>query len=73
MSQASATVNPKVLLKLFSMYRDWQEERVEEISRKQVVDKIKLLTYRWLKEKHVCLPLNYHGWWLSPFSILGIG
>ncbi|AES95100.1 hypothetical protein MTR_5g021780 [Medicago truncatula] len=37
MSQASATVNPKVLLKLFSMYRDWQEERVEEISRKQVL------------------------------------
>jgi hypothetical protein len=26
----SATVNPKVLLELFSMYRDWQEERVEE-------------------------------------------
>ncbi|AES95098.2 hypothetical protein MtrunA17_Chr5g0405231 [Medicago truncatula] len=34
-SQASATVNPKVLLELFSMYRDWQEERVEEISKKQ--------------------------------------
>lgn len=32
----SATVNPKVLLELFSMYRDWQEERVEEISKKQV-------------------------------------
>jgi len=32
----TATVNPKVLLELFSMYRDWQEERVEEISKKQV-------------------------------------
>ena len=32
----TATANPKVLLELFSMYRDWQEERVEEISKKQV-------------------------------------
>jgi hypothetical protein len=39
----------------------------------QVVDKIKSLTFMWLKGKHVSLPLNYHGWWLSPFSILGIG
>jgi hypothetical protein len=42
-------------------------------SMSQVVDKIKSLTYRWLKGKHVSLPLNYHGWWLSPFTILGIG
>jgi hypothetical protein len=39
----------------------------------QVVDKIKSLTYMWLKGNYVSLPLNYHGWWLSPFSILGIG
>lgn len=39
----------------------------------QVVDKIKSLTFTWLKGKHASLPLNYHGWWLSPFSILGIG
>jgi len=39
----------------------------------QLVDKIKSLTFMWLKGKHVSLPLNYHGWWLSPFSILGIG
>ncbi|XP_004512123.1 uncharacterized protein [Cicer arietinum] len=34
-SSASATVNPKVLLELFSMYRDWQEEKVQAISKKQ--------------------------------------
>ncbi|CAK8539987.1 unnamed protein product [Lathyrus sativus] len=34
-SSSPATVNPKVLLELFSMYRDWQEERVQEISKKQ--------------------------------------
>ena len=34
-SQASATLNPKVLLELFSIYRDWQEERVQEISKNQ--------------------------------------
>ncbi|KAK8653068.1 hypothetical protein V6N13_127085 [Hibiscus sabdariffa] len=30
-----ATVNPKVLAELFSMYRDWQEEKAQEISKKQ--------------------------------------
>ncbi|XWS42157.1 hypothetical protein CRYUN_Cryun17cG0143900 [Craigia yunnanensis] len=34
-SSAQATVNPKVLLELFSMYRDWQEEKAQKISKKQ--------------------------------------
>ncbi|XP_010246942.1 PREDICTED: uncharacterized protein LOC104590104 [Nelumbo nucifera] len=29
------TLNPKVLLELFSMYRDWQEEKAKKISQKQ--------------------------------------
>jgi len=39
----------------------------------QVVDKIKSLAFTWLKAKYISLPINYHGWWLSPFTILGIG
>ena len=39
----------------------------------QVVDRIKLLTFKWLKVKFTTLPFNYHGWWLSPFNLLGIG
>lgn len=35
-SSASGTVNPKVLLELFSMYRDWQEEKAKQISKRQV-------------------------------------
>ena len=38
----------------------------------QVVDKIKSLAFMWLKAKFVTLPFNYHGWWLSPFTMLGI-
>ncbi|KAK8480112.1 hypothetical protein V6N13_053205 [Hibiscus sabdariffa] len=34
-SSAQAIVNPKVLVELFSMYRDWQEEKAREISKKQ--------------------------------------
>lgn len=30
------TVNPKVLLELFSMYHDWQEEKAKQISKRQV-------------------------------------
>ena len=39
----------------------------------QVVDRIKLLIFTWLKVKFTTLPFNYHGWWLSPFTLLGIG
>lgn len=31
------TLNPKVLLELFSMYREWQEEKAKKISQKQVI------------------------------------
>ncbi|XP_056170233.1 uncharacterized protein LOC115690545 isoform X1 [Syzygium oleosum] len=39
------TVNPKVLLELFSMYRDWQEEKVQKIGKKQeeIENKIELV------------------------------
>ena len=45
----------------------------KESSISQVVDKIKSLAFRWLREKFPTLPLNYHGWWLNPFTMLGIG
>ncbi|XP_054824404.1 uncharacterized protein LOC129322250 [Prosopis cineraria] len=34
-SSVSAIVNPKILLDLFSMYRDWQEEKAQKISKRQ--------------------------------------
>nr|CAN64285.1 hypothetical protein VITISV_002725 [Vitis vinifera] len=34
-SSVSGTLNPKVLLELFSMYRDWQEEKTQKISKEQ--------------------------------------
>jgi len=39
----------------------------------QMVDKIKSLTFMWLKAKYTTLPFNFHDLWLSPFTILGIG
>ncbi|KAH0971128.1 hypothetical protein GBA52_023284 [Prunus armeniaca] len=44
-SSVSSIVNPKVLLELFSMYRDWQEEKVQKMSKRQedIEDKKKLL------------------------------
>ena len=39
----------------------------------QVVDKIKSLTFMWLKAKFTTLPFNFHGWWLSSFTMFGIG
>ena len=56
----------------------WKERNnslfnVKECSVNQVVDKIKSLAFTWLKAKYISLPLNYHGWWFSSFTILGIG
>ncbi|RZC52053.1 hypothetical protein C5167_020476 [Papaver somniferum] len=34
-SSAPGTLNPKVLLELFSMYRDWQERKTKTISQRQ--------------------------------------
>ncbi|XP_062010119.1 uncharacterized protein LOC133726568 isoform X2 [Rosa rugosa] len=34
-SSAPSIVDPKVLLELFSMYREWQEENVKKLSQKQ--------------------------------------
>ena len=56
----------------------WKERNnkifnAKESSIMQVVDKIKSVTFRWLKVKCISLPFNYHDWWLSPFTILGIG
>ncbi|XP_064965418.1 uncharacterized protein LOC103985812 isoform X2 [Musa acuminata AAA Group] len=34
-TSTSGTLNPNVLLELFSMYREWQEEKAKKISRKQ--------------------------------------
>jgi len=39
----------------------------------QVVNKIQSMSFVWLKAKFSSVHLNYHGWWLSPFTILGIG
>ncbi|KAL0343118.1 UNVERIFIED_CONTAM: hypothetical protein Sangu_1199200 [Sesamum angustifolium] len=39
-----STVNPNVLLELFSMYRDWQEEKAQKITKRQedIENKIEL-------------------------------
>jgi len=56
----------------------WKERNNRLFNGKQssipnVVDKIKSLAFMWLKEKYPSLPFNYHAWWLSPFTILGVG
>jgi len=37
----------------------------------QLLDKIKLLTYWWLKAKFVTFPFDFHSWWLYPIMCLG--
>ena len=39
----------------------------------RLVDKIKLLSFSWSKEKFVQFSLNYHGWRLNPPTVLGYG
>jgi len=61
-----------------TVWEIWKERNNRVFSEKQwsiqqMVDKIKSVTFMWLKGKYVHLPFNYHSWWLSPFTILGIG
>jgi hypothetical protein len=38
----------------------------------QLLDKVKLFTYRWLRMTHVTLATNFNCWWSSPLFCLGI-
>ncbi|RHN73183.1 putative transcription regulator mTERF family [Medicago truncatula] len=39
----------------------------------QLVEKMKMYSFRWLKAKNVCFPFGYHMWWQNPLACLGIG
>jgi len=59
-----------------TVWEIWKERNnrvfnAKECSILEVVDKIKALSYVWLKAKFTSLPLNFHGWWLSPLTLLG--
>ncbi|KAK2394225.1 hypothetical protein QL285_056080 [Trifolium repens] len=43
-----------------------------ECSLTQLLDKVKLYSYRWLKTTDFNLVLNYHTWWSTPCIWLGI-
>jgi len=60
-----------------TVWEIWKERnnrifKGKECSILRLVDKIKLLSFSWLKEKFQ-FSLNYHGWWLSPLAMLGYG
>jgi hypothetical protein len=38
----------------------------------QLLDKIKLFSFRWLKATSFTLATNYHSWWSSPMLCLGL-
>jgi len=61
-----------------TVWEIWKERNnrifnAKECSILQVVDKIKSVTYMWLRVKFTSLAFNYHGWWLNRFTIIGIG
>ena len=61
-----------------TVWEIWKERNNRVFNEKkcsihQVVDKIKSTTFMCLKGKFINIPLNYHGWWLCPFTTLGIG
>ena len=60
-----------------TVWKIWKERNnrlfIDKIcSVTQVVDKIKFLTFMWLKTNFNTLPFNLHGWWFSPFTMLDI-
>lgn len=51
----------------------WREKNArffqhQEDSLQNLIDKIKLQCYWWLKVNHTNFAFDYHMWWLNPFS-----
>jgi len=42
------------------------------VSIDELVEKVKLLFFRWLKAKHVIFAFHYHCWLLNPLACLSI-
>jgi hypothetical protein len=38
----------------------------------QLLDKVKLFSYRWMRTTDITLATNVHCWWSSPLLCLGI-
>ncbi|GAU39449.1 hypothetical protein TSUD_290150 [Trifolium subterraneum] len=43
-----------------------------ELSPPLLLDKVKLYSYWWLKTTNSTITSNYHSWWSSPFTCLGL-
>jgi len=59
-----------------TVWEIWKERnnkifKDKDCSIMRIVDKIKSISFSWLKEKFVQFSFNYHGWWLSPLAMLG--
>ncbi|KAK2445376.1 hypothetical protein QL285_016316 [Trifolium repens] len=52
--------------------RNLQVFRNPENTMHQLMDKVKLLSYRWLQTTYVTLATNFHRWWFSHLLCLGI-
>lgn len=59
----TGTINPNVLLELFSVYRDWQEKKTQKISERQV-EEMSFLSYFPLGQRHG------DGFWNTCFSYM---
>jgi hypothetical protein len=46
--------------------------RNSECTLLQLLDKVKLCSYRWVKTMNINLVSNYHSWWSNLFTCLGI-
>jgi hypothetical protein len=54
---------------------EWKKFRIfrnSENSVHQLLDKVKLFSYRWLRTTNVTLVSNFHCWWSRPLLCLGI-
>ncbi|GAU31515.1 hypothetical protein TSUD_332900 [Trifolium subterraneum] len=65
------------LIWLVCVWVIWNERnqrlfRNSEQTLPRLLDKVKLYSYWWLKTTNMNLVSNYHSWWTSPFTCLGM-
>jgi hypothetical protein len=46
--------------------------RNSECTLDQLLEKVKIFSYHWMKTLNISLVTNYHSWWSSPFICLNI-
>jgi len=65
------------LIWLASVWVKWKERnnrffQHKALDLKQITDKVKMISFQWLKAGLITFAFSYHDWWRHPLSCMGL-